>query len=498
MATTFVAASCPLAAWAEPPQDDELEIPASPSTPAALETPPRSPRDHNASSGAEADEQRAAASAQTSAIEQRLAELERRLHEAEARQPAPTPTAATPRKLTQSWDVATGVSVGTFKISGYVQTQYEGSQQSEDQLQQGGGALNQNRFVVRRARLRIERQWQFASTTLEFDGNTNRGAVAGLRRAEVSVFVPNESSDGAPPYVMASAGLLDIPFGFEFTEYARRRTFMERSTGSQALFPSENDLGVRISGGVYVFRYSLALLNGQPPDDRSGSPYTDFNTSKDLLTRFGVDAQVSDKLRVSGGTSFLRGKGFHPGQSATKGTVTWRDANENGSLDQGEQVAVPGSAATPSESFDRWAAGVDAQLRVETPIGASFLYGELIFATNLDRGLVPADPIASGLDVRESSYYVGLVQELGKHLLVGLRHDVYDPNADFFDKRAGKLLPATQRVRTTSPIVGVLLPPYARISVQYDFIDDRLGRDARGVPVDLKNNHLTVRLQGEL
>ena len=38
----------------------------------------------------------------------------------------------------------------------------------------------------------------------------------------------------------------------------------------------------------------------------------------------------------------------------------WRDTNENSSVDTGEIVAVPGSAATPSQSFDRWAAGGEA------------------------------------------------------------------------------------------------------------------------------------------
>jgi hypothetical protein len=33
---------------------------------------------------------------------------------------------------------------------------------------------------------------------------------------------------------------------------------------------------------------------------------------------------------------------------------------------------------------------------------------------------------------------------------------------------------------------------------QYDIILDALARDASGVPADLKNDQLTVRVQGEL
>jgi hypothetical protein len=43
--------------------------------------------------------------------------------------------------------------------------------------------------------------------------------------------------------------------------------------------------------------------------------------------------------------------------------------------------------------------------------------------------------------------------------------------------------------------VGLALPPYARLVFQYDAVFDALGRDARGVPVDLANNRWTLRLQ---
>jgi hypothetical protein len=56
-------------------------------------------------------------------------------------------------------------------ISGYVQAQYQNSQLSADQLSADGAALNQDRFLVRRARLRVDRSWEFALATLEVDGN---------------------------------------------------------------------------------------------------------------------------------------------------------------------------------------------------------------------------------------------------------------------------------------------------------------------------------------
>ena len=39
------------------------------------------------------------------------------------------------------------------RLSGYVQAQYQWSALSQDQIQQGGGELNFNRFMVRRGRV---------------------------------------------------------------------------------------------------------------------------------------------------------------------------------------------------------------------------------------------------------------------------------------------------------------------------------------------------------
>jgi hypothetical protein len=382
-------------------------------------------------------------------------------------------------------------------LTGYVQGQYEASQASEDQLQQGGAPLNQDRFLVRRARLRLTRTWRYVAAGLELDGNTVRGNSFGLRRAEGSVFYRPDGGDG-PPLVMFTMGLSDIPFGFELVDQARSRIFMERSTASQAFFPSEPDLGVRLSGGVGFVRYTLAFLNGEPLDDRAGRYPVDPNAHKDLVGRVGVEVQPAERWRVSAGTSLLRGEGFHPGTSAGKNQLVWRDANENSVVDQGEVSGVPGQSATPSESFERWAVGLDAQARWRSPLGWAALWGEVTLASNLDRAYLPADPVLTGLDVRHFGYYVAISQEIGRHGLVAFRHDSYDPNSDFFARRAGKLVPTSQTVSTYSPAAGLILPGQGRLIVQYDIIRDLLGKDARGVPTDLKNNRLTLRLQVEL
>ncbi len=90
------------------------------------------------------------------------------------------------------------------------------------------------------------------------------------------------------------------------------------------------------------------------------------------------------------------------------------------------------------------------------------------------------------------------MQELGERAFAGVRFDYYDPNLDAFDSRSGMLLPRNETVTTLSPLLGVRLPPHVRAALQYDLVIDNLARDGRGVPTDLANNRVTLRLQVDL
>lgn len=388
------------------------------------------------------------------------------------------------------------------RLSGWVQAQYQRNQLSEDQLGQGGLVLNQNRFMVRRGRIRVTGDWRWAAFDFELDGSTTRGPFVGVRQANVS-FVWRNPDAAKPPFVMVSFGLTGIPFGHELRIGQREMPFMERSAGSLAFFPGPVDVGVRVRGGLGAFRYDLAVMGGNPLDDRANGPGGIDPTSKpDSSGRLGFEVRPG-KIALGGGVSGLIGTGFHAGQDAQKSRLEWVDFNENGVLNSGETVAVPGRAATPSLTFQRWALGADLELSIRSKAGWTELAGELTIASNLDRDFLVADPIAFGADLREIQAYGYLVQELYGWALLGARYDYYDPNTDLLDRRRGVFVPASAAIHTLSPLVGALLssrsdPSFrARLMVQYDAIWDRLGRDERGVPANLRNNQLTIRVQGE-
>jgi hypothetical protein len=382
-------------------------------------------------------------------------------------------------------------------LSGFTQLQYVSSQISEDQLQQGGEPVNRDGFALRLARLRVDGSWRWARFTFEVSGNTLHGPYLGVLRAEAALLWRNPRP-GAPPYVMLTGGLQEMPFGNELPESVRRRPFMERTRGSQALFPGSTDLGLRLSGGVSYLRYGLAVTNGVPLVEQAGAAYTVATQSKDVLGRLGFDTTRSPRsFAVSGGVSFLAGTGFHAGTSAAGSTTQWRDSNENGLIDAGELVGVPARSATPSTTFARWAVGADLQGRLSTRIGWTQVYGEVTIATNLDRGLFPADPVSAGYDLRHLAAHVAFTQQIFQFGIVGFRWDVYNPDADFSENRRGQRIPGDASIHTLSPLVGVNAFEHLRLLAQYDVIFDTLARDPSGVPTDLANNQLTIRLQGD-
>jgi hypothetical protein len=383
-------------------------------------------------------------------------------------------------------------------ISGYayIQGQYETHQDSQDQLSPSGQSLNYDRFSIRRARATAIGEWQYAAMVLELDANTTSGPQVDLRKAEASLqYRPDRS---LPPIAMATLGLFDAPFGYELDESPRTRFFMERTTASRALFPGEPDLGLRIAGAASFFRWTLAVLNGNPLGESSGFAEQDPISPKDVSFRFGVDTRPLPELHVAGGMSALRGRGFHAGTSPTGSSLQWHDVNNDGAVQPAELAGVPAQGATPSQTFDRWAVGADLRMNYKWWLGVAKIYGEFVVAQNYDRGLYVADPIATGIDTRELGYYVAAQQEILQWGEVGLRYDLYDPNSNAFDKRGGNLIPFSEAITTISPMAAVVLPDRARLILQYDAIHNAYARNSVGVPTNLKDNVVTLRLQVQL
>ncbi|MFO0684761.1 MAG: hypothetical protein U0234_22075 [Sandaracinus sp.] len=493
---------------------DDLEIEAAPEDLEIEAAPPHAdpPEATSSSVAASAPTSSVAASApsaeeELAALRARLADLEARVARAEAAAPSGEATGASEATeasdhAAPAHDLAEDILHG-LSLSAYLQVQYVWSQLSQDELSPDGSPLNRDRFEIRRGRVRLRGQWDAFSLDFEVDGSTTRGPFFGIRHATLGLAYQGTDAS-APPFVAGLVGLTEVPFGHELRVGQRDLPFMERTTGSLAFFRGPVDVGARMFGGLGPVRYDLAVMTGSPIDDRAGAAQVDPTAAPDVVGRVGFESQPHEALTLAAGASFLWGTGFSAGQAAQKSRLEWLDLNESGTLDTGEITVVPARAAVPSSTFPRWAVGVDLEAALTTDLGRTDLFGEVILATNIDRGLYVADPVRNGADVREVSAYVALVQSILGWGVVGFRYDYYDPNSDFVDQRRGLSVPTSAALHTFSPMAGVTLPPdlvpwfRGRVVVQYDAVLDQLGRDSRGVPTDLGNDQLTVRVQGEL
>ena len=381
------------------------------------------------------------------------------------------------------------------RINGFVQVDAVlFRQDSEDQLDGATGQpLNETRFVIRRARLRAEADAKYVGARLEIDGNTVAGTQVRLLGAEAWTQWP--ASQGQTPYLGASVGLFKIPFGREVQQYDPDRLFLERSSVVKALFPGEYDLGVRMYGGWRLLRYSVAAMNGEPSGEQAFAA-RDPNRSKDLVLRLGIDTDVMKVVKIRAGLSGVYGTGFSPGSLASKDVLSWRDDNDDGQVQLSEIQVILGRAATPSANFSRDALGVDAELTVKIPrIGALQISGELLWARNLDRGLLPADPIASGRDLRELGYYLGVTQSISSYARIGIRYDYYDPDADRQEQRAALRVPVSTAFSTLAVTAAVQHPRYGRLALEYNNNHNSLGRSASGIPTTLGRDSVVARAQ---
>ena len=365
---------------------------------------------------------------------------------------------------------------------------------SVDELNPASGEpLNETRFLLSRARLRLDVEYRWISGSLEIDGNTVHGATVRILNGDVSA---RWAAPGAEvPYLMASIGLLRIPFGWEVQERDFVRLFLERSNVIRAFFPGEFDLGARLQGGWRFFRYQIAAMNGQPVGARQFAA-RDPTRSKDLVGRLGVEARFTPRCTLAIGLSGLYGQGFHSGTPATKNTLVWSDANFDGQVEPTELVGVAGLPATPSRSFSRYAFGGDLRLAAELPrLGELVIYGEALVARNRDRGLAMADPVSAGRALRELGWYLGVTQALTRWAAIGVRYDQYNPDLDSTDRSGARIVPRDKRYTTLAIAVAAVYAPYARLVVEYDRHTNALGRAASGAPATLGANVLTIRAQ---
>ena len=380
----------------------------------------------------------------------------------------------------------------------YIQAQYESHQDSQDQLERSGTSLDKDRFSIRRARAALIGEWEYAAMALELDANTTNGPQVDLRKAEASLqYRPDRR---LPPLAMATIGLFDAPFGYELDESPRTRFFMERSTGSRAFFPGEPDLGLRLAGALGFFRWTIAALNGVPLG--AASSFVVQNPTGDpgrLLPLRRRHAAAPD-LQVAGDVSPCVATVFTPGLHPAARALQWQDPTKTARSQASELAGV---AAQSARRLRRTSiTGRSAQTcACQLPVLAG-RHEDLRRVRHRVRtstaGLYVADPVVDRLDTSErSGYYVGVIQESRSGASSGCATTT-TTRTPTRSTSAAAACPFSEAITTWSPMAALVLPDRARLILQYDSIHNAFARTAVGVPTNLQDNVLTLRLQVQL
>ncbi len=378
-------------------------------------------------------------------------------------------------------------------LTGYVQADaIPYAADSSDEVSPAGVPLNQERVLIRRGRLRAEAHRDAMFSTLEIDANTIAGPTARILSAAVGWRY--QRSDDALPLAVLTAGLFKTPFGAEIPANERDKPFLEPPAFARALVPGNYDAGVMAQGAYGVARWSVAVVNGAPVGDVQWKG-VDPSASHDVVGRIGADIEGPRRLRVEFGASALAGRGLHPGTPATKDELQWVDENQDGLVQTTELQVVPGQTATPSASFTRNALGADAQVHwCLCRLGTGAAFAELALATNLDRALIYADPVAASRDLRELGFAIGVVQNLGDHAQAGIRYDRYNGDRDVHEQH-GTAVVADDQLFSTLSVMAAGRWHEARFLVQYDHERNPYGRDDAGMRITRDADRLTLRAQ---
>ena len=397
------------------------------------------------------------------------------------------PAALRPVLSTHGWAV---------DVTGYVQADaVVYAQGSVDETDPGTGApLNQTHFGIPRASLRADARRGPFSGELELEAFTTRATLPRVTqtsgvRLEIATARWHERE-----LVEVVGGLFRIPFGAQTPTSPRGRDFLELPTMNRALLPGDIDAGVMVRGALGLARWSVAVMNGAPVGDAQWKG-ADPSSSYDVVGRVGADVPLPMRARVVGGISALTGSALSPGAPPTKDKLVWVDEDGNGQVSPSEIQVVPGTPGEPSQPFDHRALGADLQVSwCLCALGTGYAFFEGAIATNLDRGLVFADPIRRSRDIRELGFALGVVQHVGDNALVGVRFDRYDADRDAHEVQGAANVGNQQRFQTVSVMASGLWSGM-RLMGQYDHATNPFGRDDSGAIVSRRDDRITVRAQ---
>lgn len=316
-----------------------------------------------------------------------------------------------------------------IKITGYLQTQFQKAQSEGISSFSGGDFAenSNNRFIIRRGRLKIDRVDKYSSIVFQVDATQN-----GVQLMDAFIQLQH------PDYKQfrLTAGLFNRPFGYSIVYSSGYRDFPERARVFQTLMPRERDIGAMLSyhplNALKFLILDVAVVNG------SGLFARDYDSKKDIIgnVSFKFDSLANKKLHIGFGGSFYKG-------TVRNATESYYSCNTNG-------FTKNTSPSYKGFNFKRNYFGGNIQLQYDNIFGTTNLKMEYIAGTQ--PGIASSSTIAGPLASQSFStqpatdlylrsftgYYIWFSQQLMRTKFSALvAYDVYDPNSKISESQIG-------------------------------------------------------------
>jgi phosphate-selective porin len=389
-----------------------------------------------------------------------------------------------------------------LKISGYIQAQWQLADTAGQLSPFSGGAFpknSDNRFMVRRGRLKATYEGKLSQYVLQIDATQN-GVV--LKDAYINF------KDPWLQMFMLQAGVFDRPFGFEVHYSSSLRESPERARVTQTLFPQERDLGAMLTiqprkdSRFNFIRLNAALVNGNGIS-------TETDSRKDFIGQLGINkTTANEKFRYAVGVSYYNGGVFQETKKIY-GMATLADGITKG-------FVVDSTAANKGEYAKREYFGADAQLSLDWKPGITSIRGEYIWGTQPGSSKInisPAGRVIPDLGVSDtynrkfSGGYVYLIQNImhSRHEVV-VKYDFLDPNTDVKGTNAkSEVIYNGNTLKTGLSIADVAYTtwgigynvrpnPNLKLMAFYEFVKNETTA-IKGFTDDVKDNVFTLRAQ---
>jgi hypothetical protein len=385
-----------------------------------------------------------------------------------------------------------------FGVTGYIQPQFQVIQTQGAKSFGGGdfGAYSDNRFMLRRGRIRFDYshftkegmpKFQFV---FQFDG-TDKGVFARdfwgrLYDTKYNLFT-------------LTAGIMARPFGHEVNMGSNERESPERARMTQTLMKIERDLGAMVSfeprkksSPFYYLKVDLGFYNGQGISTTAG----EYDSYKDLIGRI-----VLRQKRMGGSNFYLSGglNGFYGGL-ASNTTARYELQNVGGVNQYVADSAVDQHGLKSPREY----VGVDVQLKYKyqwggaTEVRAEYWQGTNSGVANSSEP--PANLPLEPLYIRQFNgaifYFIQSIVNK-KHQVV-LKYDWFDPNTKISGNQIGAAGSNMKAADIKYSTFGVGYNYYMSDNIRWVFYYDRIineNTQLAGFKNDIRDDLFTCRLQ---